>query len=160
TFDINGKFSFASGATGTYSINPDCSGTQMDSTGRVAAHLIAIHDGSEGLEVTMTPGRNIPVHLERIFDEPNPDSDGAALCTNAALKGIFGYQRNGQISQGALTSIGAAAFDGRGNETVAEETIAIGGNYSTLINQVFTYSIKPDCTGVQKSATGEEVLLL
>src|SRR2546421_5505755 len=58
TFDINGKFSFASGATGTYSINPDCSGTQTDSTGRVAAHLIAIHDGSEGLEVTMTPGRN------------------------------------------------------------------------------------------------------
>ncbi len=160
TFDINGKFSFnAAGATGTYSINPDCSGTQMDSGGRVAAHLVIIHDGSEGLEVTMTPGRNIPVHLERIFDAPNPDSDGAARCSNATLKGVYGYQRNGQTGQGALTAIGAETFDGEGNGTVAEETIALGGNYSTVTNQVFTYRIKPDCTGVQTSATGDETLL-
>jgi hypothetical protein len=161
TFDINGKFSInPPGGTGTYSINPDCSGTQKDPTGRVAAHLMVIHDGSQGLEVTMTPGRNIPVHLERIFDAPNPDSDAAARCSNATLKGIYGYQRNGQTGQGALTAVGAATFDGQGNETVAEETIAISGNYSTVTNQVFTYSIKPDCTGVQTSASGEDVLLL
>jgi hypothetical protein len=161
TFDINGKFSVnPPGGAGTYRINPDCSGTQMDSAGRVAAHLVIIHDGSQGLEVTMTPGRNIPVHLERIFDAPNPDSGGAARCSNATLNGIYGFNRNGQTSQGALTSVGAARFDGEGNETVAEETIAISGNYSTVTNQVFTYSIKPDCTGVRTSATGEDVLLL
>ena len=51
---------------GTYVINPDCTGTQTDSTGSVFGQLVVVHGGDEALGMSMTAGNNVVIHYERV----------------------------------------------------------------------------------------------
>lgn len=80
-------------------------------------------------------------------------SQEARSCSNATLDGTYGFQRNGQTSQGPITAVGLIVFDGRGN-FVDQQTIARSGKFSTVTDQTGTYEVKPDCTGTETDPTG------
>lgn len=80
-------------------------------------------------------------------------------CTNATLNGIYGFQRNGQTtsslasgSQGPLTAIGIATFDGQGH-VASVQTSAASGTFTFGKDRIDSYNINPDCTGTATLGT-------
>jgi hypothetical protein len=70
----------------------------------------------------------------------------AASCTNASLKGVFGYVGSGlNGSSEPAASIAQVTFDGAGNAT-GSETGSIDGTIATS-SLTGTYQIEKDCTG-------------
>lgn len=80
TISRSGKFTNVTDQVGTYTVNPDCTGTETDVNGNVFAYLVVVHNGGEILGMSMTAGNNVAIHFERIIDWPgNPPmgvSDG------------------------------------------------------------------------------------
>ena len=71
-------------------------------------------------------------------------------CTNASLKGTFGYTNTGSIiapapDAGPFAGVGTQTFDGRGG-TTATATVSQNGNIFA-VTITGTYSVNPDCTG-------------
>jgi hypothetical protein len=73
-------------------------------------------------------------------------------CSNASLRGSFGFSSTGTLlaipppSAGPFAEIGRQTFDGRGDNTEGTATLSANGN----INHVTffgTYVVSPDCTG-------------
>src|SRR5437660_4992648 len=78
------------------------------------------------------------------------NGQGRTSCTNASLKGAYGFYRTGTTSVGPLAAIGIATFDGAGSST-AHQTIRRNG---TSTSDLFTsppitgsYEVERDCTG-------------
>ena len=67
-------------------------------------------------------------------------------CTNAALKGSYGFYRAGSTPDGTLAAVGIIIFDGKGNN-VATQNISRNGDYSFDVTFPSTYEIDEDCTG-------------
>jgi hypothetical protein len=85
-------------------------------------------------------------------------------CTDATIKGTYGFQRNGTTTQGPVTAVGIIEFDGQGN-SVAQQTISRAGTISgfpidSAPVQQPTYIINPDCTGAQIDPSGNTVASL
>jgi hypothetical protein len=74
-------------------------------------------------------------------------------CSNATLRGSFGYTATGTLLPAAVPAqlagpfgeIGRQTFDGNGN-TTATATINANGNIINVTIQG-TYTVSPDCTG-------------
>ena len=72
-------------------------------------------------------------------------------CSNATLKGSFGYTATGTLLSvpppfaGPFGEIGRQTFDGRGN-TNATATLSANGNIFRVTVQG-TYVVNPDCSG-------------
>jgi hypothetical protein len=74
-------------------------------------------------------------------------------CTNATLKGSFGYSSTGTLLDtyvpppfaGPFAEVGTETFDGRGG-TSATATLSSNGNI-VQVTVTGTYSVNPDCTG-------------
>jgi hypothetical protein len=75
-------------------------------------------------------------------------------CSNAKLRGSFGYTSTGTLLPsyapppfaGPFGEIGRQTFDGNGN-TEATATLSANGNIAR-VTIVGTYVVNPDCTGV------------
>lgn len=76
------------------------------------------------------------------------DDHKHAPCSNATLKGTFGFYRTGTVDEGAggLAAVGILGFDGKGNATV-DQSISRNGDYSYDVDGTFTYQLDSDCTG-------------
>lgn len=74
-------------------------------------------------------------------------------CTNATLKGSFGYISTGTLLEsyvpspfaGPFAEVGTQTFDGSGG-TSATATLSSNGNI-VPVTVTGTYSVNPDCTG-------------
>ena len=71
-------------------------------------------------------------------------------CTNASLKGTYGYTSTGFITVGPapvgpFAEVGTQTFDGKG-ATTATATLSANGNI-VQITITGTYTVNPDCTG-------------
>ncbi len=74
-------------------------------------------------------------------------------CSNATLRGSFGYTSTGTLLDayapppfaGPFAEVGRQTFDGKGN-TDATATLSANGNISKVTIQG-TYAVNPDCTG-------------
>jgi hypothetical protein len=51
---------------GTYQVNSDCTGAQIDTTGKVFSRMVVAHGGDEVLGMSITPGNNVVIHYERM----------------------------------------------------------------------------------------------
>ena len=83
---------------------------------------------------------------------PRAQADEHRGCSEASLKGSFGFTSTGTLlalpppSAGPFAEIGRQTFDGRGDNTEGTATLSANGN----INHVTffgTYVVSPDCTG-------------
>ena len=136
---VNGVFSSVTNQVGTYTINPDCSGSESDASDKVIGTLVVVHGGDQVIGMSTIPGNNTTVHYERINGP----------CMNSMLTGDYGFQRNGQTGPGlSLLAVRITTFDGVAN-TVTVQTVNRNGVINTVTNQIGTYLINPDCTGTQ-----------
>ena len=83
---------------------------------------------------------------------PRAQADQDKECSNATLRGSFGFTSTGTLlaipppSAGPFAEIGRQTFDGTGDNTEGAATLSANGN----INHVTfsgTYVVNPDCTG-------------
>ena len=81
-------------------------------------------------------------------------SDKAKECSNATLRGSFGYTSTGTLLEsfvpppfaGPFAEVGRQTFDGKG-KTDATVTFSANGNISSNVRFEGTYKVHPDCTG-------------
>jgi hypothetical protein len=66
TTDRSGTIGPLNTLVGTYAINPDCTGTQTDTTGSVFGQMVIVQGGDEVLGMSMTAGNNVVIHYERV----------------------------------------------------------------------------------------------
>jgi hypothetical protein len=98
---------------------------------------------------------------------PRAEAGEHRECSNASLKGSFGFTNTGTNLAvppplaGPIAQIGRQTFDGRGN-TDATATLSANGNIFTMLTVQGTYVVNPDCTGsmtLYVSPFGATVLL-
>jgi hypothetical protein len=79
---------------------------------------------------------------------PAEEGHNQSLCSNATLKGTFGFYRTGTVDEGTggLAALGILTFDGKGNAAVLQ-SISRNGDYSYDVDGTFTYELDSDCTG-------------
>ena len=141
TFDVDGvvsTFSF----TGTYQVFANCTGKAAvtDVGGKSSTHyrFVVVTDGKE-LDLVGANAGEVTAGYAL--------AQGSATCTNAGVKGNFGF-----VNAGAIVGVGAIAFDGRltfdgavgitGTESGSE-----AGTIVTGVPLTGTYAINSDCTG-------------
>src|ERR1035438_8370008 len=75
-------------------------------------------------------------------------------CSNATLRGSFGYTSTGTLLDsyvpppyaGPFAEVGRQTFDGKG-KTDATGTLSANGNIFSKVTFEGTYAVNPDCTG-------------
>jgi len=73
-------------------------------------------------------------------------------CSNATLRGSFGFTSTGMLlaipppSAGPFAEIGRQTFDGKGDNTEGTATLSANGNIGH-VTFFGTYVVNPDCTG-------------
>src|SRR5215469_11724377 len=75
-------------------------------------------------------------------------------CTNATLKGSYGFNFNGTTGTLPLAIVGVAKFDGDGNFP-ATYSISSNGTVNTGVHITGTYKVNPDCTGSATDMTND-----
>ena len=74
------------------------------------------------------------------------DSRANRVCTNASLKGSYGFYRTGSTTAGPLAALGSLTFDGAGNVT-GSQSISRNGVFQFDIAIAGPYVVNADCTG-------------
>lgn len=72
------------------------------------------------------------------------DNNINAACTNATVKGSYGFYRSGTTEDGQLAAAGIAFFDGNGHAQLRQNASINGTHGSVALS--FEYSIAKDCT--------------
>ena len=76
----NGVFADAE-FPGTYSLDADCTGTNINTAGNVFGAFVVVHDGREILGMSMTAGNNVVIHYEKTSKPPAPAQRNPELCS-------------------------------------------------------------------------------
>jgi hypothetical protein len=127
--------------TGTYAIASNCTGTGTPA-------------GASPFSIVVTPTGFLALHL---FAEGFALEQGSATCTNAGVKGIFGFETTGAFLAGAPAT-GAVAFIGELKLSVDPSGGGmITGNLASSLGDTFltfeeepvrgSYSVDANCRG-------------
>ena len=131
--------------TGSYSIQPDCTGTAalVNSNGRTDHITLGLIEGGQEFNFTVTdPGVVITGQPSRL---------GISRCTDRSLSGVFNATASGSdftpagVENGDDSLFFSIHFDGRGHES-GSATLNING-FSFPDTFTGTYHVNPDCTG-------------
>ncbi|UFP92935.1 hypothetical protein [Gloeobacter morelensis] len=161
--NVNGE-ALDTSFTGTYQINPDCSGEMIATstlTGTTNTYSIAVTAyGNEVLLVQKVPTSPVVAATFKKLWMPATTRPGGS-CTPGSLRGEYAFAAGGSNPQvsppsaGAvitpLLSVGAADFDGRGGGSLTETANAVGSVAERTAT--IAYTINPDCTGVMSVTT-------
>jgi len=139
---------------GTYTVNPDCSGTstlnvtpQGGSTGSPSvssASFQLINGGRQGLIAIATSGAAMA----------GQEYTAATQCSVGQIAGPYGFLGAG-ASGGATppyTTVGVATVDGRG--AFSSYNLTLNNNGSVRLSGTGTYTIASDCTGAASLGGG------
>lgn len=131
--------------TGSYSIQPDCTGTAalVNSNGRTDHITLGLIEGGQEFNFTVTdPGVVITGQPSRL---------GISRCTDRSLSGNFNATASGSdftpagVENGDDSLFFSIHFDGHGHES-GSATLNING-FSFPDTFTGTYHVNPDCTG-------------
>ena len=84
------------------------------------------------------------------------DDNGPRPCTNATLKGTYGFYRTGPGFSGPVTAVGHVTFDGRGNLTLIQDAVR-NGEPSFDEEGSGTYQVDADCRAHGYDQDGDEI---
>jgi len=128
--------------TGTYSINPDCtgSGTAKLKGQKATYHFtLVVVSGGKSLQTLSTDAPTVQAGTAQ--------AQGKATCTVAGVKGPFGLETRGVfIGVGAVAFDGLFTLDGKGNVS-GTESGSVAGTIFTGQSVSGTYTVAPNCTG-------------
>lgn len=104
----------------------------------------------------------LPIVLLFLTGSLQASAEDDQSCSNASLKGNYGFQISGSIP--GVLAIGGVAkvvFDGQGNFTQTDDMqIIVSGQAPVVILErpgSGTYTVNPDCTGSETLNTGGQV---
>ena len=128
--------------SGSYSVQPDCTGTAIIHNGQTAHLKLMLVEG--GQEVNFIDQDLGVVAVGQISRQQ------LGRCTNASLKGTYNFASSGSFfappgELGDVAVFGHIEFDGRGHTT--ESASASINGFQQDIPQTGTYTVNPDCTG-------------
>jgi hypothetical protein len=128
--------------TGTYSVNPDCtgSGTAKLKGQKTVNHFnLVVVSGGKSFQILNTDAPNVQAG--------NVQAQGKATCTVAGVKGSFGIEVSGVfLGVGAVVFDGLFTLDGKGNVS-GSESGSIAGSIFTGQSVSGTYTVASNCTG-------------
>jgi hypothetical protein len=131
--------------TGSYSVQPDCTGTAslVNSNGRTDHITLGLIEGGQEFNFTVTdPGVVITGRPSRL---------GLSHCTNRSLSGVFNAAESGSdftpagVENGDDSLFFTIHFDGHGHEFGSGTTSINGFSFPDTFTG--TYHVNPDCTG-------------
>ena len=145
TISQHGTYTFDAQSTGTYAVDPDCTGKVL-SNGQEVGLFDLVDGGNVVLVLSEVAGDAISEVQKRV---------GLRSCSNADFEGAFGFVRTGTTPAGPLAAVGIGVDDGAGN--------IVGGRQLTSRNGVFTsttvggtYAVGADCQGKFFMPNGQE----
>jgi hypothetical protein len=110
----------------------------------------------------MKPTRNRPLaglilgaSLVLASGAQGEERHAGGACSNADLKGTFGFYRAGTTAVGGLAAVGILSFDGKGHSSVLQ-SVSRGGDLSFDEVGDFLYHVNSDCTGNGSTTDGDE----
>jgi hypothetical protein len=99
------------------------------------------------LGVSVFQGHRLGI-VAQVHAQENDEQKG---CSNASVKGTYGFYRTGTSSAGPLAAVGLITFDGIGAHSPARQTIRRNG---VTVRDLFAdpaldgpYEVDPDCAG-------------
>jgi hypothetical protein len=84
------------------------------------------------------------------------DDRGPRPCSNATVKGTYGFYRTGPGLNGPVTAVGHVTFDGHGNLTLVQDVVR-NGEPSFDETGSGTYRVDPDCRAHGYDEDGNEI---
>ena len=75
------------------------------------------------------------------------NQDASKGCSNASLKGSFGFYRTGSTSAGPLAALGILKFDGNGSVSGSQSISRNGAFQFDIVISPAPYIVNEDCTG-------------
>lgn len=131
--------------TGTYSIKTNCTGTATITSGSSANFSLVVVSIGAQFEFTRTDAGTSQYGYAL--------AQGKAICTNAGIKGTFGFRGGGYDSSLAPYAwAGQVKLDGLGGVT-GSESASFGGTIQTFA-LTGTYSVSSNCTGTATFSGG------
>jgi hypothetical protein len=141
-------------AAGPYEVNPNCTGKLFNPDGSVLAHLVIVDGGKEVYFISLAPGVTSAGVMKSVGEEHGG-------CTNASLKGAYGFYRSGTRSGDPVAAISFGTFDGTGAVGTARQTVRRNG---VTTGDLFagppatgSYVVNPDCTGKFLNPDGSDL---
>jgi hypothetical protein len=101
------------------------------------------------------PSALVSAPLSGSVSAAEEDEEEGRVCTNAALKGAYGFYRTGTTGTDAFAALGLVTYDGTGN-WAATQTISRGGVFDRDATSAGQYEVNADCSGKLLSG-GQEV---
>jgi len=135
--------------SGTYSINPDCTGSAIVKAPKAVNHFnLVVVSGGKSLQTVSADAGNVEIEVVQ--------AQGKAACTLAGLKGTFGIQ-----SSGTFLGVGSVAFDGvftlDGSGKVSGiESGSLDGAIFTRQSVSGSYTVASNCTGTMTIMIGNQ----
>ena len=153
---VNGAPILDRPGTGTYTVNPDCTGTEtLNLPGNQTVHttFVIAANGNEIFDEVTDPHVVITGIGKRVASpDDNEDEDSSPrACSQETLKGAYATSTTGFIVAagpvGAIGDVGRIIFDGNGGASQIT-TVAINGALPGARSSLAgSYKVNPDCTG-------------
>jgi hypothetical protein len=141
---------------GTYLVTADCKGTVsatlMTPSGALSLTIpFVIVDGGNEIDFTIS---SMPPILTGFGVRKKQFPDNNRVCSNATLKGVYGYYSTGSFFPSGLSRVvlGRDTYDGEGH-FLADLNVNTGGTEAHVTN-TGTYTVNPDCTGAISATLG------
>jgi hypothetical protein len=126
--------------TGTYSINPDCTGSGTSKVMKAVNHFnLVVVSGGKSLQLVSADAGNVETETVQ--------AQGTATCTVAGVNGTFGIQASGMfLTIGSVAFDGLFTLDGKGN-VKGTESGSIAGSIFSGQPASGSYTVASNCTG-------------
>jgi hypothetical protein len=135
----NGEVQHVSTRDGSYTVNPDCTGSaELHGSQVYTFDFVVLNGGAEVLQIATKTDRSVTWEMKR------QDLD---RCSNATILGSYAVLLAGFDPKGnPKTGVGVATFDGKGAWSLKLTEVNQGGPVLHINNPKGTYSVNADCT--------------
>lgn len=158
---VNGNIFPGVTVTGSYSVNPDCTGSLTESDG--SYYNFVVSPNGDSAKWIRTDTGTIVSGTETRLKNPETTALVAgvplasrALCPlgNATKRGTYIVSGTGTIvGVGPISAVGEITYDGQGN-SVATVTLSVNGTIHSGVTVTGTYTVNSDCTGYHTESDG------
>jgi hypothetical protein len=125
---------------GTYTVNPDCTGSsELHGSQTFTFEFVILDGGQELLQFATRTDRVVTWEVKK---------QNLNKCTNATLNGKYGILQTGfDVAGNAKGGLGVITFDGKGTWSLTLTEIKKDGPIQRIKNPNGTYAVNADCRG-------------
>lgn len=131
--------------------------TPLHSTTLVSFALLALILACERADTPSAPAASkmnaSSARFGGLASAAEEEEEGEA-CTNATLKGAYGFYRTGTTDGSPFAAVGLVTYDGAGNWS-ATQTMSRGGAFTRDATSAGQYEVSADCSGKLSSGVQE-----